>query len=311
MSRRIVIRPRASSGIMRLLHLLCLLLVLTAISSPPVCSAPGLDGAEIEDPDPANPNTAAEIAISVPPPISDLSADNPEPEDKVLAARDVPSSVLEKISRITKPNGAIGEGRPMIVMRPDTSKTPGRLVAVGLLMIPVDNGLLKLVPRVPEEQKADRFTEAVNKFGSKEVLLASIGGLYLLGDNYDKDTAKLALAALANSVITTQEIKMLAGRERPSLSGDLLKFHGLTLHGEGRQSFPSGHTSAAFAVATVLAKRHPKQKWLYYGLAAAVGMARIRKSAHFPSDVLVGAGIGIRAGNNVLRNGPRILSIKL
>ncbi len=223
----------------------------------------------------------------------------------------MPSGVLEKISRITKPTGAIVEGRPVIVVRPDTSNTPGRLVTAGLLMIPLDNGLVKLVPRVPEEQKADGFTEAVNKFGSKEVLLASIGGLYLLGDNYDKDTAKLALAALANSAITTQEIKMLAGRERPFLSGDLLKFHGLTLHGEGRQSFPSGHTSAAFAVATVLAKRHPKQKWLYYGLAAAVGIARIRKSAHFPSDVLVGAAIGIDAGNNVLRTGPRILSIKL
>jgi hypothetical protein len=189
---------------------------------------------------------------------------------------------------------------------------PGRLATAGLLLIPLDSALTDVIPRTPADGKTDGFTEAANKLGGREGLLATIGGLYLLGDDYDKDTAKLALAALVNASITTEGVKMLTGRERPDVSGGLLKFHGPTVSSGGDlKSFPSGHTAAAFAVATVLANRHPKQKWLYYGLATAVGYARIRKSAHFPSDVIVGAAIGINAGNRAVQNGPRIFSIKL
>jgi len=193
----------------------------------------------------------------------------------------------------------------------DLKTMSGRLAAAGLLLIPLDKSLVRVFPSTPSGGSSDGFTEAVNKLGSKTVLLATIGGMYALGDNYDKQTARLAFAALANAAIATQGLKLLSGRERPGLSGGLVKFHGPGSIGNARQSFPSGHTSSAFAVATVLAARHPKQKWLYYGLATAVGFARIRKSAHFPSDVLVGAGIGIYAGNNALRHGPRIFSIKL
>ena len=72
---------------------------------------------------------------------------------------------------------------------------------------------------------------------------------------------------------------------------------------DGYVSFPSGHTSAAFAVGTVLAKRYPKYKWAFYGLATLVGIARMQKSAHFPSDVLVGAGLGIYAANHAIQAG--------
>jgi membrane-associated phospholipid phosphatase len=58
-----------------------------------------------------------------------------------------------------------------------------------------------------------------------------------------------------------------------------------------------------------MAKHHPKQKWIYYGLATAVGFSRVRAGQHFPSDVLAGAGLGIYAANNSL-NGTNLISIK-
>ena len=63
----------------------------------------------------------------------------------------------------------------------------------------------------------------------------------------------------------------------------------------GHGSFPSGHTIAAFSVATVISRRYPKQRWLpyvAYGLAGVVGFARVSLSSHFPSDVFAGAALG-------------------
>jgi undecaprenyl-diphosphatase len=71
---------------------------------------------------------------------------------------------------------------------------------------------------------------------------------------------------------------------------------------------PSGHATAAFAMATVLADRHPKQKWLFYTLAASVAFARIQKERHFLSDVFVGGAIGMYGARRVLANEDQILT---
>lgn len=59
--------------------------------------------------------------------------------------------------------------------------------------------------------------------------------------------------------------------------------------------FPSGHTVAAFSIATVFATRYRRRRWvpwLAYGLAGLVGFSRISLQAHFPSDVFAGAVLG-------------------
>ena len=64
----------------------------------------------------------------------------------------------------------------------------------------------------------------------------------------------------------------------------------------GYDSFPSGHTSASFAVATVLSYYFPKVKFLWFGLAAFVAICRVTKGSHFPTDVLGGLLLGIVTG---------------
>ena len=193
---------------------------------------------------------------------------------------------------------------------PDTGTLPGKLAIAGLLLIQLDQALLDIFPRTPSGQRSDSITESINSLGTGEVLLAVLGGIYLAGNDYDRDTARLAFAALLNAAVITQGLKMITGRARPSTADDHTVFrpgNGLV---PGYGSFPSGHTSAAFSVATVLASRNPGQKWLYYGLASAVGLARVRKSAHFPSDVLVGAAVGILTGHSAIEGGPDFLSIR-
>ena len=88
------------------------------------------------------------------------------------------------------------------------------------------------------------------------------------------------------------------GRSRPS-----------TGHGDshfrpfgGSYSFPSGHTTQAFAVATVIAEHYdsPWVKVASYGLASAVGFARINNNSHWMSDVVAGAAIGFFVGETVV-----------
>jgi membrane-associated phospholipid phosphatase len=60
-------------------------------------------------------------------------------------------------------------------------------------------------------------------------------------------------------------------------------------------SFPSGHTIAAFSVATVFARRYRNHRWapwVAYGLAGTIGFSRLTLREHFPSDVFVGAALG-------------------
>jgi undecaprenyl-diphosphatase len=61
-------------------------------------------------------------------------------------------------------------------------------------------------------------------------------------------------------------------------------------------SFPSGHTAGSFAAAAVLSAFYPRDRPLLVGTAAAVGVSRVYLGLHFPSDVLVGAGLGAALG---------------
>jgi hypothetical protein len=83
----------------------------------------------------------------------------------------------------------------------------------------------------------------------------------------------------------TLGIKVTVRRDRPDGTG---------------LSFPSGHTSASFATATVL-ERHFGWKLGVpaYALATYIGGSRLQANKHFASDVLFGAAVGIAAGRAV------------
>jgi membrane-associated phospholipid phosphatase len=156
-----------------------------------------------------------------------------------------------------------------------------------------------------------RSTTAFNRFNSvftsnatdMGVLAAPVllyAGGFLGKSSYARHTALLAGEAVGDSEILVVIAKDIDRRRRPSsyapntnMSDSWFNATGSWLRSNG--SFPSGHTIAAFSVATVMARRYPRQRWVpyvAYGLAAVVGFSRLTLSAHFPSDVFVGGALG-------------------
>jgi membrane-associated phospholipid phosphatase len=125
---------------------------------------------------------------------------------------------------------------------------------------------------------------------------------YALGlirkDSYEQKTALLAGEGLLDSLIVSTVLKVSTLRLRPSdipPQGDFSDSFFLRRHSIASGSFPSGHTIAAFSVATVFAQRYRQHRWVpwvAYGVAATIGFSRITLQAHFPSDVFLGAALG-------------------
>ena len=65
--------------------------------------------------------------------------------------------------------------------------------------------------------------------------------------------------------------------------------------GRGFDSFPSAHTSLAFAAATSQSAFHPTQAPLWFAGATLIGLSRIYLHDHYAWDVLAGAGVGYAA----------------
>lgn len=111
--------------------------------------------------------------------------------------------------------------------------------------------------------------------------------------------AVLILAAYLSSGLVTQILKNCIYAPRPRIffeaSQYLYRMDNFGNSGGGASSFPSGHTTSAFALATVLAVyfKNKLTGILLFIAAALVGYSRIYLAAHFPADVLAGAVIGI------------------
>lgn len=174
-----------------------------------------------------------------------------------------------------------------------------RLVFIILMLWPlclfsqnIDIRLLRSV-NSPEALPSDGFFRFVS---NSEVYVAlgvpaglAVGG-FIKGD---KDVIRNAVVMLASAAVTagiTEALKYSINRDRPFVTyPDILK-----KSSAGSPSFPSGHTSSAFAAATSISLSYPK--WYIiapsYLWAGTVGFSRMDLGVHYPSDVLAGAVIG-------------------
>jgi undecaprenyl-diphosphatase len=143
---------------------------------------------------------------------------------------------------------------------------------------------------------SEAFIRIINRFGGGMnppmiVLFFLIAGLVYRRRTWIAYSVAMALAGLGAGLFA-QILKFIVGRTRPELW--LGPFHYAR---GGANSFPSGHTVGAFALAGVLlfASRSIPLRVTAITLAAAVGAARIMAFRHWPSDVVASAAIGLLA----------------
>lgn len=131
--------------------------------------------------------------------------------------------------------------------------------------------------------------------------LFGIYGLIAKDTTAKKITIELLQAGLYSEALT-EVLKIVVGRSRPYTNDGSFTFHPFTLTNEDHHSFPSGHSTSAFALSTVMS-RHAKSltlKILAYVPAGFTLFSRIYQDKHWVSDELLGAAIGYFVGNWVV-----------
>ena len=126
----------------------------------------------------------------------------------------------------------------------------------------------------PEVQVAN----AVSNDGILAVLAGAVVMPLFDHEEQGKSEAMRTADAVASATVVTMILKQVVRAPRPN--------------GQGHDSFPSEHATAAFAAATMAADRHPDQALYWYAAAAAISYSRVRLNLHRPSEVLAGAAIG-------------------
>lgn len=127
----------------------------------------------------------------------------------------------------------------------------------------------------------------------------SVGLCVLLFFTKQKKLALYIMVAYLFSGLTAQLIKNLVYAPRPAVYFEatqyLFKLDNFANNGHGVNSFPSGHTTSAFSLVTVLAIHFKTKIFSILLLIAAVivGYSRIYLAQHFPVDVLAGAFVGL------------------
>ncbi len=174
---------------------------------------------------------------------------------------------------------------------------------------PLDDAIMPLRDNFERNGTLQDISRDVSFIGQGAVIAgAGILG-YLVGRvTHSRDLRAISGDVVRGAILTTLVVvpmKWATGRIRPfqlKPSDSPYQFQPFSFHGFNR-SLPSGHATLSFMTATVIS-RHTKKTWvkvLAYTVATAVAISRVTSNRHHPSDVGVGAVLGITIGFYVTR----------
>jgi undecaprenyl-diphosphatase len=140
-----------------------------------------------------------------------------------------------------------------------------------------------------------RETRWLAQYGQAVSVFVAAALVWELDDDHERRTRTIIalLTASIGAGLIGMFIKKLTGRVRPGRE-HAGKFLGPTLsHANWRESFPSNHTAGALAMSAVLATVYPHAAITFWTLGAVCAMLRYILDAHWPSDVMAGAALGL------------------
>lgn len=136
----------------------------------------------------------------------------------------------------------------------------------------------------------DRIVPFITHLGGAVFTISFTLSLIIFGNvNVQKMGWEVA-ASLSSSHLIVHLLKRKVNRPRPHTVLQVIEKFEVPICD---YSFPSGHTTASFAVANILAMHLPGLSGLILGGAVLVGLSRMYLGVHYPSDVLVGFGVAL------------------
>lgn len=155
---------------------------------------------------------------------------------------------------------------------------------------------------IGEANRQNNASRIISYAGSVYGVAAVTGAFYFVGrakhDDRARETGVLAAEALIDSLIVEGALKGITQRERPSAGHERSEFF------DGGSSFPSGHATESWALATVVANEYHDRLAVQiaaYGIASAVSVARFTGHNHYISDVVAGSALGWGIGRYVYK----------
>jgi membrane-associated phospholipid phosphatase len=143
-------------------------------------------------------------------------------------------------------------------------------------------------------------------------IAALLYGIGLAGGSENvRETGRMIAEGVGSAALAALTVRFLSGRSRPYTGDGPWHFRPLGWNRD-HQSFASGHTATAFALCTVLAERIGST-WSrvgFYSLGLLTAAARVRNNQHWPTDVVMGAALGVTAGLHAV-GGDEDLALRL
>jgi len=163
------------------------------------------------------------------------------------------------------------------------SELKGRLYSTDLHALMIFNSSIKC-------RLLDKVMPIITYIGSATFTISCCLMIVAMGTGAVKKMGVQALVALALSHLLVHFLKNSVCRLRPKDVLPNINTFNMVLD---YYSFPSGHTTAAFTIATTLALRVPILAVICMPIALIVGISRLYLGVHYPSDVLAGMAVAI------------------
>ena len=139
-------------------------------------------------------------------------------------------------------------------------------------------------------EKHCRWVKLVSKSGDGHIYLLLGIVLWMFEPEHGAIFLYSALLAYALELPLYLVLKQSFKRQRPC---DIFINFSSHIRPSDKFSLPSGHTAAAFLMASLLANFYPSIALLAYTWASFIGLSRVMLGVHYPSDIFAGASLGI------------------
>ncbi len=271
------------------------------------------------------PATAQEKADSIPPGAGDSARMKP---DTVIMSKEPRNELTDDYSVKSYARSYWTDSKS-VVTAPFHWKT-GQIIAAGAITAGTigliawgDKPIQQFFYRNQSTLIAQSSDYFFSPLGSGIISIPALGVFFACGviwkNKKAKETGLKGLEAFVLTAVLTNVIKQVAHRHRPyqDIPPDPLAWDGpFSWDGPygpfGYNSFPSGHSSAVFAVATVIGLEYWNTGWVpavSFGLAGVTAMYRLAVNDHWASDVLFGSALGLAIGSTVYFNSGKKLQV--